>query len=255
VSTDYVELTHEGDVATLRLKRPPLNILNIEMVEQVNERLLELRSHRKLKVLVIRGNTKAFSAGIDLNEHTRDKVGRLTQIFHRIFESMRLLDVIAVSAVEGLALGAGFELAIGSNLVVASESARFGVPEVKLGLFPPVACVILPRATPRRKAMEWILTGDEIPASELMHYGLVNRVFPDDEFEAGLADFVGKLTSKSGPVLQLAKRAQTESYYSGWEEALYKAENLYLRDLMALEDAQEGLAAFLEKREPEWQGE
>jgi cyclohexa-1,5-dienecarbonyl-CoA hydratase len=255
VVSDYVELTLNGEVATLQLKRPPLNILSIEMVEQINDLLLDLRAHRRLKVLVIRGDTRAFSAGIDLNDHTRDKVGRLTQIFHRIFESMRLLDLITVSAVEGVALGAGFELAIGSNLVVASESARFGVPEVKLGLFPPVACVILPRATPRRKAMEWILTGEEIPSTELMDYGLVNRVFADDEFEAGLDDFVGKLTSKSGPVLQLAKRAQTESYYSGWEEALYKAENLYLRDLMSLSDSREGLAAFLEKREPRWQDE
>jgi cyclohexa-1,5-dienecarbonyl-CoA hydratase len=253
VATEFVEMAYEGGVATLRLNRPPLNVMNIEMVEQVNDLLLGLRGNRQLKVLVIRGNDNAFSAGIDLKEHTRDKVSRLVQMFHRIFESMRLLDVIAVSAVQGVALGAGFELAIGSHLVVATESARFGVPEVKLGLFPPVASVILPRATPRRKAMEWILTGDEIPAQELVQYGLVNRLIPDDDFDAGLTEFVAKLTSKSGPVLQLAKRAQTESYYSGWEEALHKAENLYLRDLMALADAEEGLAAFLDKREPEWQ--
>ena len=252
MSKSLVKLTFQDGVATLTLNRPPLNILNIEMMEQINSSLLELRGHPELKVLVIRGEGKAFSAGVDVADHTRDKVTRMIQVFHRIFETLRLLDVIAIAAVDGHALGGGFELAIGCNLVVASESARFAVPEIKLGVFPPLACVVLPRAAPRRKAMEWILTGDQITARELESYGLVNRVFPDAEFEAGLEEFVGKFTSKSGPVLMLAKRAQMESYYAAYEEALYKAENLYLRELMTLDDAQEGIQAFIERREPKW---
>ncbi len=250
---EHVDLTFEGSVATLTLKRPPLNVMNIDMMEQMNAALLELRDRKALKVLLVRGSSQAFSAGIDISEHTRERVGRLLQVFHRIFETIRMLDIIAVAAVEGVAFGGGFQLAIGCNIVVASASARFAVPEINLGLFPPLAAIVLPRAAPRRKAMEWILTGDEIPAEELLSYGLVNRVFPDDTFDAGLGEFVARLASKSGPVLQLAKRAQTESYYSGYEEALYKAENLYLRDLMALEDPIEGVAAFLEKRAPSWQ--
>jgi cyclohexa-1,5-dienecarbonyl-CoA hydratase len=136
--------------------------------------------------------------------------------------------------------------------VVASESTRFGLPEVKLGVFPPLACVVLPRAAPRRKAMEWILTGAEIPARELQAYGLVNRIYPDEQFDRELDGFVRSLTASSGPVLKLAKRAQLESYYAAYEEALYKAENLYLRELMTLADAQEGVQAFLENREPVW---
>lgn len=252
MSYDLIELTFKESVATLTLDRPPLNVMNIEMMEQINDALLELKAHPELKVLVIRGKGKAFSAGVDIADHTRDKVSRMIQVFHRIFETIRMLDVIAVAAVDGAALGGGFELAIGCNLVVASESARFAVPEIKLGVIPPVACVVLPRATPRRKAMEWILTGDQIPASELEAYGLVNRVFPNDGFEAGLEAFVSALTAKSGPVLMLAKQAQMESYYAAYEEALYKAENLYLHDLMALHDAHEGIQAFLEKREPKW---
>jgi len=252
VSKSLVNLEFEGSVATLTLAHPPLNVLNIEMMEQVNEALLEVKSHGELKVLLIRGEGKVFCAGVDVADHTRDKVSRMIQVFHRIFETIRLLDVVAVAAVHGHALGGGFELAIGCNLVVAAESAKFGVPEIKLGVFPPLACVVLPRAAPRRKAMEWILTGQNITARELETYGLVNRVFPDAEFEDGLQQLVGELTSKSGPVLMLAKRAQTESYYAGYEEALYKAENLYLRDLMALDDAHEGIQAFMEKREPKW---
>lgn len=252
MAQQFVELEYEGGVATLTLNRPPLNLLNIEMMEQVNGALLELRTRQDLKVLVLRGVGRAFSAGIDVEEHTRDKVTRLVQVFHRIFETIRLLDIIAVAAVDGIAFGGGFELAIGCNLIVASQSARFRLPEITVGVFPPIACIVLPRAGPRRKAMEWILTGDEIPVDDLRLFGLVNRIFPDKQFDAKLAEFVGQLTSKSGPVLQLAKRAQAESYYAAYEEALYKAENLYLRELMALTDPHEGMAAYREKREPKW---
>lgn len=251
-SHPFVDLTFDPGVATLTLNRPPMNVMTIEMMEQINGALLELRSRTDLKVLLIKGNDKVFSAGIDLEEHTKDKVSRLLQVFHRIFETIRLLDVIAVAAVRGQALGGGFELAIGCNLVVASDDAVFGLPQVRAGVFPPLACVVLPRATPRRKAMEWILTGEEISVEELHRYGLVNRIFPRKQFDQRLAEFIGKLTSKSGPVLQLAKQAQAESYYAGYEEALYKVENLYLRELMALDDAQEGIRAYLEHREPQW---
>ncbi|MFQ5549746.1 MAG: enoyl-CoA hydratase/isomerase family protein, partial [Gemmatimonadales bacterium] len=146
----------------------------------------------------------------------------------------------------------GWELALGCNLIVATKSATFGLPEIGIGVFPQVAAVVLPAAGPRRKAMEWILTGSEVGAVELEHFGLVNQTFDDKTFEAELGKFVESITKRSGPVLQLAKRAQTENYYATWGEALYRVENIYLRELMALADSQEGLRAFLEKRPPEW---
>ncbi len=252
MSERFVELTWQDDVATLTLDRPPQNLLNIAMMEQINEAILELRQRDELKVLLVRGRGGAFCGGIEPGEHAKDRVTRMTQVFHRIFESIRLLDVIAVAAVEGPALGGGFELALGCNLVVASESARFGLPELTMGTFPALACVVLPRAAPRRKAMEWILTGEEISAQELREFGMVNRVFPDDAFEDGLSKLLASLRSKSAPVLKLAKRAQTESYYAVYEEALFKAEKLYLRDLMALKDSHEGIQAAIEEREPRW---
>lgn len=248
----FIELRVDAGVATVTLNRPPVNVLNIEMMEEVNAALLALREQRAVKVLVIRAKGKTFSAGVDVADHTRDKVSRMLQVFHRIFETIRMLDVVSVAAVQGPALGGGFELAIGCNLIVAGESARFALPEIKFGVFPPVACVVLPRISPRRKAMEWILTGQDIPPEELRQYGLINRIFPDQEFDAGLTAFVAQLTDKSAPVLQLAKRAQYESYYSTYDDALSKAENLYLRDLMTLADPHEGIQAFLEKRDPSW---
>ncbi len=248
----FIDFTQGGGVATLCLNRAPYNIMNIEMMEEMNAALLGLRGQSDVKVLLIRGANGAFSAGVDLADHTDEKVARLIHVFHRIFETIRLLDVVAVGAVEGIAFGGGFELALGCNLIVAMDSARFQLPEIKAGAFPPLACVVLPRAGPRRKAMEWILTGDEIPIADLERFGLLNCVFPESEFEDGLKEFVAKLTCKSGPILQLAKRAQVESYYSAYEQALYRAENLYLRELMSLEDSAEGIHSFLEKREPQW---
>lgn len=254
MSESYFQLgtSHDGRAARLTLDRPPLNVLSIEMMEGINSALLDLRSQEGLKVVVVQGAGEAFCCGVDATEHTEDKIVRLLQVFHRIFETIRLLDVVTVSAVHGRAVAGGFELAIGCNLVVAGESATFQLPEVRQGVFPPVASVILPRAAPRRKAMEWILLGEELPASQLYDFGLVNRVWPDDRFADELEQFIGQLTALSGPVLQLARRAQTESYYSTYEEALYKVENLYLRELITLDDPHEGIRAFLEKRPPQW---
>jgi len=247
-----VLLEHSDGIATLTLDRPPRNLLNIELLESLNETLLGLRTHSEIKVLVFRGRGAAFCDGIDVEDLTPDRVTRLLHVFHRVFETVRMLDVIAVAAVDGVARGGGFELALGCNLIVAAESSMFALPEIRLGVIPPLACVVLPRIAPRRKAMEWILLGEEISAAELERYGVVGRVWPIGEFDDQLARFVGRLAAPSGPVLQLAKRAQVEAYYSTYEEALYKVENLYLRELMTLRDPAEGIRAHLEGRPPHW---
>lgn len=250
----YVELSlnEETQCATLLMKRPPTNLLNIAMMEEVNEALQSLRGLPWLEVLVIRGADGTFSEGIDLKEHVQKRVQRLLQVFLRIFETMRMLDVISVAAVEGRAWGAGFELALGCNLIVSAETASFALPQIGQGLIPPVASAILPRIAPRRRAMEWILTGGEISARRLEHDGVVNRLFSVDFFDEPLAAFVTEITGKSGPVLQLAKRAQFEGYYSSFPDALQNIQSLYLRELMALDDAREGPKAARDGKTPRW---
>lgn len=249
----HLRLDIQPPVATIYFDRAPDNLLSIDMMEEINTALLSIRRQPSVGVLVLRGAGRVFSKGIDLSEHTRDRIQRLFQVYARIFETIRLMDVIAVAAVEGEALGGGFELCLGCNLIVASEEATFALPDIAHGVIPPIACIVLPRVVPRRRAMEWILTGNRIPVEQLHSDGLVNRVFPAGGFEDGLAAFLGELTSKSAPVLQLAKRAQSEAYYSTYEEALYKVQNIYLRDLADLEDVQEGVRAFLEGRAATWQ--
>jgi cyclohexa-1,5-dienecarbonyl-CoA hydratase len=252
VAAPFVTSTVEDGVATITLDRAPLNILNIDMMEQVNQALLSVRDRRDLRVLLLRGKGKAFCAGVDVADHTPERVARMLQVFLRIYETMRMIDVVSVAAVQGPAIGGGFELAISCNLIVASDKALFALPEIELGVFPPVAAVILPRTTPRRKAMEWILMGEKIPAKDLAEYGIVNRIYKHDKFEAGLKKFVAALASKSAPVLRLARKAQLSAYYSTYEQAVSTVENLYLHDLMSLSDSKEGIAAFLEKRKPVW---
>jgi enoyl-CoA hydratase len=247
-----LELNEEAQCATLLLDKPPTNLLGIATFEEVNEALLSLRGKRWLEVLVIRGANGTFSDGLDLNEHVPQRVKRLLQVYVRYFETIRMMDVISVAAVEGRAWGAGFELALGCNLIVAAETASFALPQVSQGLIPPVASAILPRIAPRRRAMEWILTGSQISVRRLEHDGVVNRVFPSDAFDEPLASFVAQITGKSAPVLQLAKRAQFESYYSSFPDALQSIQSLYLHELLKLEDAQEGTTAAREGRNPAW---
>ena len=251
---DYQFITFSVDdqVATLRLNRPPGNLLNIAMLEEVNEALLSLRQWQNLEVLVLRGGEDIFCEGLDFKEHSSRRVQRMIQVFMRVFESLRMIPVISVAAVEGNAFGAGFELALGCNLIIATETATFALPQVRHGVIPPIASAILPRVAPRRLAMEWILMGNEIAASRLEHDGVINRLFPSSRFNQRVSEFVTELTEKSGPVLQLAKRAQYEAYYSTFPEAMASIQSLYLKELMALHDAREGPRALREEREPVW---
>ncbi len=247
-----VRLEKKGQWATLWLDNPPANLLTIAMMEEINDGLQSLREDQTLEVLVLRGAKGTFSDGWDLKEHMQRRVQRLLQIYARIFETLRMMNVITIAAIEGRAWGAGFELAIGCNMVVASDAASFALPQVGQGIIPPVAAAILPRVAPRRQAMEWILTGTEVSAQRLAETGVVNRIFPEKKFDKPLAAFVGEITSKSGPVLQLAKRAQMEAYYSTFPQALASIQALYLRELMELQDAKEGPKAAREGRDPVW---
>jgi cyclohexa-1,5-dienecarbonyl-CoA hydratase len=247
-----IDLHIDGEVATLRLNRPPANLLDIPTIEAINTALFSLRDTPGIKVLVLRGSAQVFSDGFDLSDHTPPRVQRLIHMFVRVFETMRMMPVLSVAAVEGRAAGAGFELALGCNLFVASETATFSLPEIKAGLIAPVASAVLPRVAPRRRAMEWILTGNLISARRLEHDGVINRLFPEDQFDALLAGFVGELTAKSAPVLHLAKQAQFEAYYSTFPDALASIQSIYLKELMELEDARKGPEAVLAGRKPVW---
>jgi cyclohexa-1,5-dienecarbonyl-CoA hydratase len=253
---DYktIQVTIGDGVGKIILDRPPLNVLNIQMMREINQALNELSSEPDLKVILLKGAGKAFSAGVDVGEHTKEKVNEMIEVFHRIFHNLQVIPVPTIAAVSGAALGGGCEVATFCDIVLASEKAKFGQPEIKVGVFPPIAAVMFPRLMGRKKAFELILTGDIISATEAKSLGLVNNVYPFEEFEENTESFIKKLTSLSSAVLKLTKKSINEGIGLDYLEAIKVIEELYLNELMITEDANEGLQAFLEKREPIWKG-
>ena len=243
-----ITIEKSNNIARLTLNKPPLNVIDIAMMEEMDAALKSLKGDRAVKIIVIAAVGKAFSAGVDIADHTPDKVGMMIAKFHAIFHTLWSLEQPIVAAVQGAALGGGCEVALGCDFIVASERAKFGQPEIKVGVFAPIATLVLPRLIARNKAMELLLTGDTIDAREAERLGLVNVVAPEAEFTAKVDAFVARLTSLSGVVLHHAKRAVN----LGLEQGLPAIEKAYLVDLMKTEDAVEGLNAFMEKRPPVW---
>ena len=242
----------KGNVARLVLRRPPVNVLNIEMMGEMNDALEQVQTTPGLRALVLSAEGKFFSAGVDVAEHTKEKVREMMTVFHGIFENLNKIHIPTIAFVQGPALGGGCEVALYCDLVLASEKARFGQPEIKVGVFPPLAAFLLPNTAPMKFAAELLLTGDAYPAAELRAMGLVNRVFQDATFAADCESFLEKVTANSSAVLELTKRAMLTGHGQPYHVAMPNIERLYLEKLMATEDAAEGLSAFMEKRKPVW---
>ncbi|MGA8766798.1 MAG: enoyl-CoA hydratase-related protein [Candidatus Acidiferrales bacterium] len=242
----------KGGVGRITLNLPPLNILDIPMLGEIHSAIGRVQSEQDVKVLVVDHQGKAFSAGVSIRDHTPDKVSEMIEKFHGVFRLLHSLAVPTMALVDGMALGGGCELATFCDMVVASERATFGQPEIKVGVFPPVAAVIFPRLVRRNRALELLLTGDVIDAAEAKAAGLINKVFPTEEFHQKANEFIGKLTSLSAPVLKLTKRAVDRALNADVIEGLAAVEKLYLGELMQTEDAREGLNAYMEKRKPIW---
>jgi cyclohexa-1,5-dienecarbonyl-CoA hydratase len=249
---EHIQTELKEGVAYLTLNRPPVNVLNIEMMEEVNTYLEGLKKEKSLKLLVIQAMGKAFSAGVDVGEHLGELVYKMIEVFHKMFRLMDALKVPSIAIVNGSALGGGCELALYCDMVIATEKSKFGQPEIQVGVFPPIAALIFPRMMGRKKAMELILAGDTLSAQEALALGLVNKVVP----EASLADeangYIEKFKKLSGIVLKLAKEATLAGLNDDVDKGLKTIEKIYLDRLMKTDDALEGLKAFLEKRKPTW---
>lgn len=255
MSYETIQFEVEGPVARLTLNRPPLNIINLAMMAEMAAALEGLRDQPSVRVLVVQAaeGSKAFSAGVDVADHTADKVHDMIHGFHRVFRLLAQLAIPSIAVVNGAALGGGCELAIFCDMIVASERAKFGQPEIKVGVFPPLAAVVLPRLIPRHLALELLLTGDSIDAAEAHRLGLVNRVVPPSDLAAAAEELAARLAGLSGSILRYTRRAARLGVSGPFDQALAAVEKFYLDDMMQAHDAHEGLAAFMEKRAPDWQ--
>jgi cyclohexa-1,5-dienecarbonyl-CoA hydratase len=247
-----VNVVKKDGVARITIDRPPVNVLDIPTMKELNAALESIKDDPEVNVVVIDGKGKTFSAGVDVKDHTADKVEEMVRVFHQIFHNLAELEQPTVGVIRGSVLGGGCEVAVFCDMVIASETTKLGQPEIKVGVFPPIAAFIIPRLVGRKKALELLLTGDVIDAQESYRLGLVNQVVPDDQLEEAADAFVAKLSSLSGTVLKLTKKAVYQGVDQDFSEVLAKIEDVYLNEVMKTADAEEGLSAFLQKRPPVW---
>lgn len=250
----HIKLQIEDRVARITFARPPVNIFNIAMMREINSALAQCSHERELVAIVFdaAADCRAFSAGVAVEEHVEETIFQMLDSFHAIFRSLEQLAKPTIAVVDGAALGGGCELVAACDIAIASERARFGQPEIKLGVFPPVAAVLLPHVIPDKRARELMLTGELIEADEAARLGLVNYVVPVAELEPKTAEILARFRGLSAAALELTKRAIDLGRGRTLDLALKEVETLYLNDLMKTHDATEGINAFIEKRKPEW---
>ncbi len=251
-----VERDEERRVALLRFNRPKqLNALNGQVMDELCSALEALDRDDAIRVVVVTGNDRAFAAGADIGEMANAspidmlRTNRIAQ-----WDRVRRIGKPVIAAVAGWCLGGGCELAMTLDVIVAAESARFGQPEINIGVIPGAGGTQrLTRAVGKSVAMEMILTGEPIDAREAHRLGLVARVVPDELLVEDALALAAKIATKSPLALRLAKEAVNAAYEMSLTDALAHERRLFYL-LFASDDQKEGMAAFLEKRDPDFKG-
>ena len=248
-----IRFNFDDRVGRITFARPPLNVFNIEMMREITAALGECaRPDTVAIVFDADKDCRAFSAGVAVEEHVQDAIFQMLDAFHSIFRVLEQIAKPTIAVIDGAALGGGCELVAACDIVIASDRARFGQPEIKLGVYPPVAAVLLPLVIGEKRARELIITGEIIDAMEAGRLGLCNHVVPGAHLEPKLLEVLARLRELSGTSLSFARQAMDLGRGRSIEAALNEQENMYLHELMKTEDANEGVKAFMEKRKPVW---
>lgn len=249
----HIRFHLDDRVGRITFARPPLNVFNIEMMREITSAVSEC-ARRELVAIVFDADKdcRSFSAGVAVEEHVQETIFQMLDAFHSIFRQLEQLAKPTIALVDGAALGGGCELVAACDIVIASDRSRFGQPEIKLGVFPPVGAVLLPLVIGEKRARELILTGEIIDAVEAGRLGLCNHIVPSVHLEPKLLEVLAKLRELSGTSLSYARQALDLGRGQSIEALLNAQENVYLHELMKTEDANEGIKAFMEKRKPVW---
>lgn len=248
-----IKLVKSTDIVKITLSKPPLNILDIEDLQEIGRVFEELRGESSIRAITIESDQKVFSAGVNISDHSKDSIKKMLESFHSVFFKMLDLQIPTISLVKAGCIGGGCEFALFSDFVLASEDACFSQPEIKLGCFPPISLAYFSYITGYKKALEIILTGNKLSAREALSCNLVNQVYTSEEFDSKAQKFVGNITSSSKSVISTVLSGYKKLHYGELKKKIRLSEEIYLEELMQLEDAQEGLRSFLEKRPPIWQ--
>jgi cyclohexa-1,5-dienecarbonyl-CoA hydratase len=240
-------------VMLLTLDRPPLNVLDLSLLRELDGILTTCAQASAVDVVVIRGaGQRAFSAGVDIRDHTRDKVPEMLDAVHGAIRKLLALPQVTVALIQGVCLGGGCEVASSCDFLLASEESSFATPEIHVGCYPPVALARFSSLIGYHRAAEMILTGRRYSAQEALAMGFINRMFPRGQLENGLESLLEELLSKSGAVLRITVRGLRQLSLKTFADALKKSEELYCQELLRTEDVEEGVQAFLAKRKPQW---
>jgi cyclohexa-1,5-dienecarbonyl-CoA hydratase len=246
--------TVQPPIARAILSRPPLNVIDFEMMDDLSAFVADMDAHPEISTLIFAGSDRAFSAGVDVKIHTPDKIAQMLEKFHGVIRRLATTKKLTIAAVRGACLGGGAELAAICDMVFTTDNATWGFPEISLAAFPPVAAVILPMIVGQKRAAELVLTGRQITGEDAMRMGLANEAVPEDE----LADLIDETAERIGKLSPSALAVCKKAFYAWdsihFDKGLARAEQIYQNDLMKLEDAKEGIAAFMEKRTPVWKG-
>jgi cyclohexa-1,5-dienecarbonyl-CoA hydratase len=249
-----ITLEYQSPEAHLCLRNPPLNVIDITMMEELAEALVEIEARPDVLVVVFAGSGTNFSAGVDVAAHTPDKVEPMLAKFHAVIHLLISSKKVSIAAVHGHCLGGGAELALVCDLVYTSESSIWGFPEIKLGCYPPVAMAALAAVVGQKHAADLILTGRSITGADAAAIGLANRALPGEQVESVLRETIEHFKKLSPAALAITKKAMYAWDSIHFDKGLARAEKIYFDDLLRTEDAQEGINAFLQRREPLWKG-
>jgi cyclohexa-1,5-dienecarbonyl-CoA hydratase len=250
-----IHLQVESPVAQITLENPPVNVIDLPMMAELIAAMEHLEERAEVSAIVFSGSGVDFSAGVDINAHTPDKVRDMLVQFHSVIRSLVSTKKVTIAAVHGNCLGGGAELALMCDMIFCTEGARFQFPEIQLGCFPPVAVVALAAAIGQKRAAEMILTGNIVHGDEALHIGLANDAAADEnELSEVVQEVTQRLASLSPSALALTKKVLYAWDAIHFDKGLKKSETVYLDELMQTEDAREGITAWIEKREPVWKG-
>jgi enoyl-CoA hydratase len=254
MSYSLIRLAEEPGFAVIQINRPEvLNALNIELMKELVQALESLDANDAVRCIILTGNEKAFAAGADIKEMADASAMEmlLRDQFAR-WDRIRKIKKPIIAAVSGFALGGGCELAMTCDMIIASETARFGQPEINIGVIPGAGGTQrLTRAVGKVKAMEMVMTGRMITAEEALRWGLVNAVVPVERFLEEAKTWAREIAGKPPVAVKLAKESVLKAFDTTIEGGLeFERKNFYL--LFASEDQKEGMKAFVEKRKPEW---
>jgi len=249
-----VEYLHDASVARVILNAPKGNVMDMTMMCDLQSLFNEFETMKDLKLITFEGEGGHFSFGASVEEHKKELAGKMLQNFHSLFYSLIKLSIPAAAKVWGQCLGGAMELCLMCNFIFADSTAKFGQPEIVLGVFPPPASLLLPMKIGNAKAEELLITGKSISADEAKALGLVNEVFDDREaLSARLDGFIKDyIMPKSASSLRYAVKAARKVFNKVILEELKNLENMYVNEMMETEDSNEGIVSFLEKRKPIW---